>query len=244
MRDPNPLNVYYCPWNSDDSGSTWDMMYQTPTSLFEDFKERANKQNKDDSVLHCPASSSIIKNTFVFKNSLHSEYAFTDNSVTPISTNFISLDGMTYERQLSLINTRHIVLNYSYLFFSEEPLLMSLVPPYWHEPAYTKTATLFSGEFDIGQWFRPISSEFMTWKTEGTLVLEEDEPLFYTQFHTDRKVNLQRFKATPTLYNYALECKRSPIFYGKRKSLKERYLKFNKSDLRELVLFEIKQNLV
>ena len=64
-------------------------------------------------------------------------------------------------------------------------------PPFFQKPGYTQDATILPGEFDVGNWFRPYNFEIQTWSNHGIITLKENEPIFYAEFKTDKKIKLQ-----------------------------------------------------
>lgn len=240
-----PIIVYWAPAISLSSKGE-EMLYPEPTNLFHDLIKIRNKDAGTSSFLSCPAASGRMKNSFVFKNSLHSSYHydFTDKEnpvVIPTSKNYI---GAKVLRSSALKNGGSISLNLRYIFFCEESIVGYINPPMMHEPGYTKFATPIPGAFDISKWFRPFVMEVQTWKTQGDLIIEEDEPLFYFEAHTERNIVLKRFKINDILMKYLEECVQSPAIYGRHLPLYERYKKFTESRMNDLVSKEIKNNLV
>lgn len=86
--------------------------------------------------------------------------------------------------------------------------------------------------------------EVQTWKTQGDLILKEDEPLFYFEAATEREVILKRFEINDKLMRYLDGCVQAPVKFGKYLPLQERYKRFMNSRMNELVIKEIKENLV
>jgi len=187
-----------------------------------------------------------MKKTFVFRNSLSSSYHydFTDKEnpvVIPTSKNYLDAKIL---RSSAFKEGGSIVLGLRYIFFSEEPVLGYISPPMMHEPKYTKSATAIPGAFDISKWFRPFVMEVQTWKTQGDIFIEEDEPLFYFEAATEREVVLKRFEVNDKLMRYLDGCVQAPAKFGRYLPLRDRYKKFTESRMNDLVLKEIKNNIV
>ena len=100
------------------------------------------------------------------------------------------------------------------------------------------------GTFDIGQWFRPYTFETQMWQQKGEFAIDADEPIFYVEFLTDKKINLKRFKMNATLVSYQEHCSSSGKLWGLGTPLEKRYQRFKESKMRELILKEIKNNLI
>jgi hypothetical protein len=82
------------------------------------------------------------------------------------------------------------------------------------------------------------------WQQSGLLEVKENEPLFYIEFLTDKKIKLVRFKYNKKLSTYARHCADAPSLFGFGKPLHERYKKFNNSSMNKIVLNEILKNIV
>jgi hypothetical protein len=117
-------------------------------------------------------------------------------------------------------------------------------PPMFHQPKYTQYGSVCPGEFDIGQWYRPYPLEMQMWGDKGIINLEHNEPLFYAEFKTDKKINLIRYRMTNRLSSYVNHCVDTTNYWGKGLGLQERYNRFKVSSMRELILAEIKDNLI
>jgi len=242
-----PIIVYWAPAiNLSSDSISEEMLYPEPTNLLHDLIKIRNKDAGPSSFLSCPAASGRMKKTFVFKNSLYSSYHydFTDviNPVV-IPTSKTHLDAKIL-RSSALQNGGSIVLGLRYIFFCEESVLGYITPPMMHEPKYTKSATAIPGAFDISKWFRPFVMEVQTWKTQGDLIIEEDEPLFYFEVATEREVVLTRFEINDKLMRYLDGCIQASAKFGKYLPLKDRYKKFTESKMQNLILKEIKNNIV
>lgn len=245
--DKSPLIVYWAPViNLSVPSISEEMLYPDPTNLMHDLIKIKNKESRSSSFLSCPAVSVRLKRIFVFKNALSSSYHydFTDKEnpvVIPTSKNYLDVK---ITRKPGLKDGGSIILGLRYIFFSEESVEGYINPPIMHEPKYTKYATIFPAKFDIGKWFRPFVMEVQTWKTQGDLFIEEDEPLFYFEPISEREIILKRFSVNDKLMKYLEGCVQSPIRFGRHLPLADRYKKFMSSRMNDLVIKEIKENLV
>ena len=118
---------------------------------------------------------------------------------------------------------------------------MLITPPFFHEPKYTKYATCVPGIVDISSWFRPFSMEIQLWNMTGEVNIEEDEPLFYANFQTDKPIKLKRFTMNEKLYGYSAHCSQAPNWQGKHLPILNRYRVFKNSRMSELILKEIQK---
>jgi hypothetical protein len=250
MTEANEVNVYWAPAVSVSAmtDEPWvaaggQFPYQNPKSLQSELMKEKNPNRGPSTFLSCPAAVSTFTRTVVFKNnrSCSYEYDLTDEKnlkITPKDERYLNC---TVRRPPALNEKPTIEFQLRWIFFSEEPLIMSVTPPMFHPPKYTRYATAVPGQYDIGRWFRPFVFEVQTWEPKGKLSFEDDEPLFYATFNTDKKVNLHRFVYTDKLLEYASQC---TTYYTNEKSMEKRYELFDSASMNYLVLQEIKNNLV
>jgi hypothetical protein len=237
-KNKDSINVYWSE-NYDINSPNWSFLYQKPTSLFSDLNKI--KEKISDNFLTCPAVSNKFKKTLVFRNSLTSSYVYDSESITPTSSN-----------HLSVVKGRDSSLNFGPIYrfansicmFSEEPLSTFFTPPYFHKPEHTQYGSCIPGEFDIGQWYRPYHFEVQMWDSSGEFKITENEPLYYVNFQTDKQINLYRFNNSQLLTNYYEACVGSTSLFGRGQSLISRYDRFKRVGLKEKILTEIKKNLI
>jgi hypothetical protein len=236
------VNVYWAPFYDEVPGDPdWSFLYPKPKNLFSLKLENKNTESSSSNYFACPPVSKKMKNTYVFSNHVNSSYVYNKNSITATSQNWI---GANNQRPDVTTEGPLFLFSLSYIFFADQPLDTFFSPPYFHEPKYTKYATVIPSEFDIGQWFRPFNFELQTWSASGEIHLQENEPLFYTEFKTDKKIKINRFAMNEKLSKYSLACTQSKSIFGQGESLLKKYTRFNNVGLREKILTEIKNNLI
>ena len=241
------VNVYWSPHPSHELGSgEWNMIYPNPKTLFNELKElRVTNRENQNTFFVCPATNDKFKRTFVFRSGMGGkyEYDFTgDNQIiNPLTEEFL---GCSVRRQPITEIGPLIEFYYSWNFFSEEPLDAVFSAPTFHQPKYFKYMAPVPGEFDIGQWYRPYNFEVQVWGKKGKMELEYNEPLIYVEFRTNKKINLIRYRNTAELSAISSHNSKSPTYWGKHLGLRERYNRFKASSMREIVLKEIKKNIV
>jgi hypothetical protein len=242
----DPINVYWSPRTEQlNNTPDWSSFYPKPKSLFSDVRSHKTDTAPSDSLLACPAVSNKFKKTIVFESPMNClyEYDFTDGKkdIAPKSSSYLGYNAL---REPSLDLGPNIDFGLYYSFFSDEPLNAYFTPPFFHKSKYTNYGSIIPGEFDIGQWFRGYSFELQMWNQKGEFKLEEEEPLFYVEFKTDRPIHIRRFNTSSLLLNYTIENALSTQIFGRGQSLLTRYNRFNKVGMREKILTEIKKNLI
>jgi hypothetical protein len=242
----DPIIVYWSPFmKMDGRKRDWSFLYPEPQTLFIDTVKNKRKESGKDSYFACPAVASKIKKILVFNSPMRSSHEFNfenDNEyLEPTDEVFLYLDKT---RPASSDNGPTLIYSLSYIFFAEEPLDIYFTPPMFHEPKYMKYGSIIPGEFDVGQWFRPYNFEVQTWKNKGEIHLEEDEPIFYAEFKTDRPIILKKFNCNDVLSSYAEANATSSFVFGRGEGLIKKYKRFKDVGFREKILTEIKKNLI
>lgn len=252
------INVYWSPSVSFEiTGYDWGFLYPKPKTLFNSTVDHLNLRNKEfeskrfrtSQIASCPAVSTKFKKIIVFESPLSCSYKY--DFSTFLQNGEYTLEPTTTEHITSGIY-RNPFLDYGpsigfslgFFLFAEESIDTYFTPPMFHPPKYMKYGSCIPGEFDIGNWFRPFNFEVQFWNNSGEFHLEEKEPLFYTEFRTDKKIILKRFNITNNLAKASDACVESYNLFGRNQSLEERYERFNNTDMRDFILSEIKKNVV
>jgi hypothetical protein len=224
--------IYWSPANNN-------MLYPDPVSMHEDLIQNINKDAS--TFFRCPAFKNISLQTFVIRNPIGSSYMFNDEGQV-ISQLYGSLEPSGL-RQPSIKNSHMIIYPLSFYFFSESPVVASLTSPFFHEAQHLSFGAIVPGEFNIDKWFRKINLEFSLWQNKSGIRLQKDEPIAYIRFFSEEKIHLQRFVMNDVLENVANSCETATI-WEPRVSLLKRYQRFIQSKTKNIVLQEIKKNLV
>jgi hypothetical protein len=246
MKQKTPINVYWAPLIINElDHSDWSFLYPKPDQLFSSLVKNRVSGSGNNNFFSCPAVSNKFKKTLVFDFPLQSKYSYDftgDNKkIQLVKENSIGINGF---RDPAINDGPCITLNLSYMFFAEEPVDAVFSAPYFHKPQYTNYGSPVPGEFNIGNWFRAYNLELQMWSNKGEFTIEENEPAFYTEFKTDRPIELKRFSMNEKLFNYANSCVETTNMFGRGRSLLQRYAMFEKVGLREKVLTEINKNLI
>lgn len=249
MKNNNEeINVYWAPcFVSSEANSVgdWSLLYPEPTNLYSDIlKLKVINDDSSKGFFSCPAIKDNFKSTYVFKSAMSSEYSYDYKdehlSIEAKSKNVL---GYTVQRKPTLSVGPLVSFKLSYIFFAEEDIDVMFSSPNFHKPKYTNYGTVVPGQFNIGSWFRSYNFEVQMWNNKGSFILEEDEPLFYAKFITNKKIKLNRFVLNEKLLSYAQHCADSPVTIKSNIPLTERYKRFKESKMNNLVLKEIKENL-
>lgn len=239
----NSINIYWSPFFSQ-SGDDWSFLYQKPKTLFSTLINNKVKAEDNKVVFFsCPAISDKFKKTYVFNSSMDSSYIY-DNKIKSIQATTPQWMSADYGRDSSITDGPIIRLNLSYIFFADEPVEACFTSPFFHKAQYTNYGSVLPGQFDIGTWFRPYTTEIQTWSDAGEIHIKKDEPLFYVEFKTDKKINFKMFSLNEKLYKYGTACADTRNILKSGSSLKDRYQLFKNVGMREKIILEIKRNLL
>jgi hypothetical protein len=237
-----PLKVYWSPY------SVFADMYfmqrladVSPTPLLPELmQERSEqKENSMPGYHSCGALHAKYKNTFTVNNPVHTRAVFNEIGYAEKSEHqalFSTLPSSFKDRMA-------FGYEFNWLFFSEEPLIMEVTPPYMHKTLAQNHGVLASGEFDISSWFRPTVLMYHLWKGISNFEMAEDEPMAYLTFKTERPVELVPFQMTEKLQVIAKTC----LAYKEirpRTPLNHLYNQFKKTNMDKVVIKEIKANIV
>jgi len=238
-----PITVYWSPYIGDHLEPDWSFLYPSPVSVFSDHMKNKDHLSKNH-LFQCPASASKIKKTLAFKcpMTFTYQYDYSDNNQFLELITDIGILLKPVERMLT--TGPHFKSALGYSFFAEESLEVSFTSPFFHKVKYMNNASTIPGNFDIGQWYRPYSFEFQTWSNKGSITFIEDEPLFYTEFKTDRPIVLKRYQQTELLTKYSNTSLDNIRMFGLGQSLKSRYDRFKSIGMREKILTEINKNII
>jgi hypothetical protein len=235
------VNIYWAPFVSGENPD-WNMLYSDPENIFDELKKIVNPGIGSNSFLTCPSVSDKFKKTYILKNTLTSTFNFDENqNITSMNKDSAYVNLYTI-RKSTLKNTNSLVYKMQWIFFSEESIVADFSAPYFHEPKYLNYGSIIPGKLDIGKWFRPYNAEIITWQKDGLISFQENEPLAYVSFNTDKNINLIRFNMNPVLMKYAESCMNAPSNYGNHLPLIKRYERFKNSRMNEMILKEIKNN--
>ncbi len=82
----------------------------------------------------------------------------------------------------------------------EDSLLMSIYPANYHKTDISRFP-IVTGSYDCGKWFRPIHLSIFN-QEEKDFEIKRGDPLFYIKFHTDDKIQLERFNMNEEILSH------------------------------------------
>jgi hypothetical protein len=225
----------------DENNTDWNILYYPPENILDRLNKEKDVIKKDSNFLQCPSVNSLLGNTFVLKNTLESKFSIINNEVVSLGKTKINAEIL---RENSLKNQTLLTYNLKWIFFSESDYLnMRLTSPFFSKSPHLKYGSIVPGQLNIGMWFRTINLEYNLWENVKTFAIEEDEDLAYISFDSEKKIKLIRFEMNSKLHSYSNSISTSSSWEPKVPLIK-RYKRFKESNMKELILKEIKNNLV
>lgn len=244
------ITLYWAPAHGLGSQYDFSHLYPAPLSLYEELTPLKVdlKDNRDD-YLRCPAVSNRLKKTFVFRST-------TNTNVRIIDGNYVSYEVISEDDQrrhqttIELLHKptieNHLLLNYMHpiIFFTDVPSLnVSISPPFFHKTVHSEYGVIVPGEFDVANWFRPMNFEFQLWNGVKELRIPAGEPIGYVECQTNAKIELRKFRLTPSLNKLSSSLIHvSP--HRRFTKLSEKYKLFRNARISQGILREIRDNLV
>jgi hypothetical protein len=246
-KDNDTITVYWAPSGFTEDNENWNFLYSNPVSALADLNAIRNKSS--NSIFSCPAYKQTMKNVFVFKNSLPEKIKLDEEVFLPkVSIPFYHFNRskilLSEVRESSFNQHVNLIYGMSWLFFADQPVEARFTAPYFPTVSPALGAMLATGQFDIGRWYRDYVLDYHIPFGTKELTFEENQPLFYLELMTDKKVIFKRYNLTRELKRIAEESSSSPSNYGLNRSLLDKYNMFKRSSSPERVLSHIKQNLV
>ena len=237
--------VYWSPYFNPNNDN-WNLLFEEPTRLDKVLLEQSSKIEKQNNIFLCPAVSNISKTTFVINNPISSEFTFDVNEeyskskIIPISKNYYN-SKLTRNPNFD----KNILFEYGlgYIFFSEETLNMTLTSPYFSKADHLQYGSIVFGKFNIGKWFRQIAFEFNIWNNKTLFKIEKGENIAYINFESDKPIILKRFVLNDKLFKLSQAVENSKNWCPFMK-LKDRYNNFFKTRTNDIIIKEIKKNLI
>lgn len=242
------ITIYWAPANYLPSQQSLAMLYSKPENVFTNL----HREKIPGSLMaQCPAVKEELHNVFVFKATMDDEFDIPDHCYerepTPDENPRIQVDsiaGMYHERPSSFPDHIDVIYNMSWLFFASEPVIARMTAPYFPAVSPLEGGRLAPGQFDIGRWYRSWNLDYHIPKTTRRFSVKENDPLFFMEVMTDKKVEFKRYMFNENLLALTREVSNTPNVYGRHKTLEERYERAARSQISEMVMTEIKKNLI
>jgi len=229
--------VYWANYSSASKQSMANYLIPQPEKLIDTLF--TNSINNRKGYSSCLGAKASLKNTYCLKSPFDIDITYDEND-SPVGERA----DWFYFRERSYENRINVELDLGWIFFCEESLIIEQTPPYSHNTSFAEYGMSSTGSFDIGSWFRPVMASFILWEGKNRFVVKENEPLAYLRFLTNDTINLKQFELTQKIVDLAEACVHSPNYYKPMLPLVSRYKKFTENKINQIVIKEIKNNLI
>lgn len=217
--------------------------------VMKDILKRRNKEiilkgpNEEDPNANgyqmCTALHELSNNLYYIKAPFDVDIYFNEDG-SLINRDYL---GWFKERNSSIENALSADFDFSYMFFSEEKLDVSITPPYLHQTSQPEYGFVCAVKWDISSWFRPHVLIYQLWQNKKSIHFKKDEPLAYLKFETSRPIIFQEYKVTEEILNILNACL-SHKFIIPFQPMKELYRRFNQTSIKKRLIVEIKKNVI
>ena len=215
------------------------LLWEPPVPLVK-ILPKGRQGSPKDNYRACSAGINFWKNTFAIINPQDAGIKLSGNYDDPD----LEVTDMVWNRNPASLDSRYrIDYDYSWIFFSEESVIMQQLPPFMHKTTSQDGASLACGSYDISKWFRPVNCAYNLWEGNNELFLKSGDPLAYFQFLTDKEVNLVQFEMNEKLtsiYHQIVFFKSLSQF----EPIEKLYHRFIRSNRHKVILKEIRNNIV
>lgn len=259
-EEQNEQIVYWAPWidretgQRDNKSTVSEWLYKEPSSVWQELLEIKDQNIISSKVtttyLQCPATREALSSVFVVRCPCYSSAEVLikeDNQIEKVEQAWTGASQceITMSHAPTLYNQLLVIVNYPFIFFSEESLFMRSTSPWFHSAPHTSLGGIVPGLYDIGRWFRPLNFEYNLWYKNNRFELGEGEPMAYLEFSTSKPVVFKRFELTQTLINLATDSihTRTKQTRGLN-GLWNRYKMFDESYAKKIITKEIKAHLL
>lgn len=224
-------------WSTNFTDYGGDLSIIPPSNLFAEMQAK-HKGTSADLYLRCPSAIDELRRTFVIRSPLDIRIYYEDGHMA--CSDFPEHVAREVIVPLSDDGTL-FTIGPAISLFSDEPLEIAQIPAYAHENPFSHI-TLTSGNFDIGQWLRPIVSGIVNPKHK-TINIRRGDALYYIRLGSAKNVSWQRFEMSDKMHKYCNDAIQFKTIMPNR-TLGHLYDLFNGSKRRNRVLSEIKSNMV
>jgi hypothetical protein len=200
----------------------------------------------------CPAVRHLFKNVFSINANVEDcfdlptetikEMAYTDSKLVDVGPN--SKAGLYKMAKSSLEGYSNLGYNMYWTFFADQPLTVRMTAPYYPPVTPSPGAMLSAGEYDIGRWFRFFYLDYHVPLDAKRFEIHENDPLFFLEAFTDKKVVFKRFVMTDEIHRLVAEFGGNIRRFNRYKSLFDKYRAAENAMIPQIVLKEIRKNLI
>jgi hypothetical protein len=228
------------------------------TNLHKDLKKQYKGNEMMEAYLSCPASTSVLNNTYAIRSGITFSMEFTNRPSFKVEITNKTLEDRkkdfdldshkfklhNFTKQSFVIrdfNTKFVSYTDSIWLFCEEDLRCDQNHPHFDNTDLSKYTQTTIGGFNISKWFRPIQPTFILLKDK--IEVKQGDALAYISFPPGEKIRLIPFKMTSKILQYSKQCVNYK-FWEKRRTMNFLYNVFKRNMLDKMIIKEIKKNII
>lgn len=169
---------------------------------------------KGITYLKCPAHTDFLKNTWIFCAPFDLTIEIKIDTIANLTK--IYCENISQEVFTQIIDTRFLLPNqqeknpypllgidWLTVFTCKEPLMLQVFPAFMHRNDFTDKTTIIPGEYDIGQWTRPIESVFEIRSNQERIVIKKGDAISYMKFSSDESITMSK---SPVPWDEIAQC--------------------------------------
>lgn len=218
------INVYWSPENFVYTEESWTYLYAYP--------EQA------------------LDNKFVFKSTIEDTFKLPIEEIKKVQRGMTSPGFLDSNSLLTVFQPErsdtpgHALIQYNmnWLFFADQPVMSKTTLLDFETPV--EGSQFVEQKKDIGIWYLPCSLKYNIPLESTDFSIKNGAPLFYLELDTNKKIVFHRFNQTKSLRHLLEEYSLIRDRYGKARSEQKILDGLRASRMPELVLSEIKKNVV
>lgn len=180
-----------------------DVMIDSPEKFT--FDKPTNPAYRKTGYTNCPPTKKYFQNVYTLKSPsnfyaevINNKVVFPEDKNDIRNLEYSNVIQIHNELDLEHMDVPVIQINLNYLFVSDLPCRLEIIPPF--ESVNYWPGHVTAGEMDIQKWIRPVSWGFVWKDTSKPLKIKKGDPLCYVRFVTDETVNLIEMEMTDQLY--------------------------------------------
>jgi hypothetical protein len=240
VKNQDELVVYWANFGSLDRLQRTNLFVEPPIRIMNSFHKESGNSTNSASYKACSGAKNLFFNTFVLKSPFDVDAEIIGehpNVMIQEQHQLLNLRNPTYEKAHS------VDYDFHWIFFCEESVEMVQTPPFAHKVISSDYGIIASGSYDISKWFRSINATYNLHKGIDKFKVKKDEPIFYIDFRTKKRVILKQFDLSPDLHRLAFAASEIKNFFP-FETLEVLYNRFLRSKRHKKVMKEIQQNLL
>ena len=194
--------------------------------------------------LRCPAVIGSIKNTYAVLSPIDLTFEWDGTNITTKNYDQRFFDRFVVLRDSNVGFISLGIVNI--IFFSESSITMKCIAANFNKTDFFKKTTLITGDFNIGNWFRPLDLAFII-DEPCTISIKKGDPLFYVNFDTEDNIVFKKFFYDDALQKISNSCVSMKMYFYKWPVISyfsNLYKVFRDSKIKGLILKHINNNLL